>query len=402
MTLKGGGFYSAEDADSDSEEGKYYVWTINELKAILDRDELKFAVEVFNLDDMGNFIDSVSRKKTGGNILFLKESKIDLANKLDLKLKQFEKLFEKIRKKLYVARRNRTAPHKDDKILTDWNGLMIAALAKGAQAFENEDYLNAAENAAALIKKRLLTKTGRLLHRFRDGDSAVTGFLNDYAFLIWGLIELYEATFKMEYLTQAKELNIKMLEHFWDYQNGGLFFTAADSEELLLRSKETYDGAIPSGNSVAFYNLLRLSRLTKDHTLEEKASELAKAISNDVRRFPIAHSQLMLGLDFAIGPTYEVLLDGDVNGNLTKQMLHALRTNFLPNKIVHMNMRPGDFSMKEELFKLPDPSITNISNMDSSKKLAGTKAYVCVNYSCQKPTSDISEMLAQLGNKSFN
>jgi uncharacterized protein YyaL (SSP411 family) len=396
MTSDEGGFYSAEDADSEGEEGKFYVWTLNELKKVLNKTELDLAVKIFDVEQNGNYVDSVLRKKTGGNILHFIKSKSKLTDELGSTDKEFNAKLEKIRDKLFKVRKKRVHPHKDDKILMDWNGLMIAALAKGAQVFNNEQYKLAAEKALKFSIINLFTPDGRLYHRYRDGEPAVKGFLNDYSFIVWALIELYETTFEKKYLDYAIELNSKMLEHFWDFQDGGLFFTADDNEELLMRNKETLDGAIPSGNAVAFYNLLRLSRLAKDHTLEEKAAELGKAISDSIRRIPIAHTQFLIGLGFALGPSFEVLIEGDMENKDTEEMLRALRTNFIPNKVVHCNMKMSSLDMKkdDELFTLPDPSKLK-ENTNKSK----TMAYVCMNYSCQKPTSDIKEMLSQLGVK---
>ncbi len=178
---------------------------------------------------------------------------------------------ENYRKKVYKAREKRVHPYKDDKILTAWNGLMIAALAVGARVLDNKEYAEAAEKAVAFIKSKLVREDGRLLARYREGDAAYSGYLDDYAFLIWGLIELYEATFKAEYLKFALALNKDMLKYFYDEDNGGLFLYGSDSEKLIVRPKDVYDGATPSGNSVAAVNFLRLGRLTGEPDLEGKA-----------------------------------------------------------------------------------------------------------------------------------
>jgi uncharacterized protein YyaL (SSP411 family) len=401
MTSPEGGFYSAEDADSEGEEGKFYTWTFDELQKVLTEDELKFVSIVYNVEEFGNYIDSVARKKNGSNILHKMKSNTELANELKINKKEFSTKMETIRHKLYTIRNKRVRPHKDDKILTDWNGMMIAALAFGAQVFDSEKLRNAAEKAAEFILNNLyLESETRLLHRYRDGEAAVLGFLNDYAFLSWGLIELYEATFNSKYLEFAEKFTTQMLEHFWDFKDSGLFFTPDDNEELILRNKESYDGALPSGNSVAFNNLVRLSRLTKDHALEEKATDLGRGISKIVKHAPSAHTMLLCGLDFVLGQNFEVLIEGDFEQKETKEMLNAIRTNFIPNKIVHFNLKQKSILKEPDkdlfTFKLPDPSKHQTGN--SKKPLA----YVCVNYSCQRPTSDISEMLKQLGVKRPN
>ena len=267
-----GGFYSAEDADSEGEEGKFYVWSKNELENILEKDELELAMEIFNVEESGNYLEEATGKKTKKNILHLKNY---LGN-------DFQEKMEKIRTKLFAKRDNRIHPHKDDKILTDWNGLMITALAKGAIAFNEESYLNLAKQAVNFILSNLRDSNGKLLHRYKDGISEINGYLTDYSFLIWGLIELYEATFDIYYLENALKLHDIQIEDFWDDNVGGFYFTANNAEELLTRQKEIYDGAIPSGNSIAMLNLLRLSYITGNYELEEKADILNRVFSEKI------------------------------------------------------------------------------------------------------------------------
>jgi uncharacterized protein YyaL (SSP411 family) len=393
MTAPNGGFYSAEDADSEGEEGKFYIWTKDELKEILTNDEFKFCNKAYNIESSGNYIDQVTGKKTGANILHFKTTISEIADELSIPKDKLQSHLKAIREKLFSAREKRIRPHKDDKILTDWNGLMIAALAKSGQAFNNLKYIERARYATEFILNNMRSADGRLLHRFRDGEAGIEGNVDDYAFLIWGLIELYEATFNTKFIDYAVELNKELMDHFWDSKDAGLFFTADDSEELLVRQKEIYDGALPSGNAVAFLNLLRLSRLTKDPDLEAKAAHLSRTFSKDIERNPTAHTEFLVGLDFAIGPSYEVLLEGADEAPKTKDMIEALRSDFLPNIIVHLN---SNLKPKGDTILIPDPS----------KQQAGqekdTIAYVCVNYSCQKPTSDINEMLRLLGVKEIN
>jgi uncharacterized protein YyaL (SSP411 family) len=384
-----GGFYSAEDAGSDGEEGKFYVWTFDKLNSILGKEDFDFVAKIFNIERSGNFNEPYSRKIIGANILHRIKSKSKLLKELDLTEVEFDKKLEKIRSKLFSYRQKRNHPHKDDKVLTDWNGLLIAALAKGAQAFSEEQYYIAAKRAADFILSELRAPNSGLLHRYRDGESAINGFINDYIFLIWGLIELYEANFESKYLETALELTDIIINKFWDNTNGGFFLTSKDHEELIIRKKENFDGAIPSGNSVAFLNLIRLSRLAKKPDLEKKAKLIIKSVSGNLKQVPSAFTQLLLGFDYALGPSYEVLIEGDLKAKETQEMIKALRTHFIPNKVVLLNVK-GSQQTKEMLFNLPDPT----KELSLSKK---TKAYVCVNYSCQKPTTNINEMLSQLG-----
>jgi uncharacterized protein YyaL (SSP411 family) len=390
MQSPGSGFYSAEDADSEGEEGKFYTWSEDELERTIGKEDFNLVKKIYNTESRGNFIDQLTGKRTKTNILHLTGTLSQLAREFKIPHEELRAKVEDIRNKLFMEREIRVHPHKDDKILTDWNGLMIAALAKGAAILDNEDYILAAETAMKFIIKELRTKDGRLLHRFRDSEAAVLGFLDDYAFLIWALLELFEATFNQRYLDLAVELNSDMLAHFWDDESGGLFLSPNDGEKLLIRQKEIYDGALPSGNSVAFLNLLRLSRLTNDPSLEEKASILMQTFSQSINQLPSAHTQFLIGLDFILGPTYEVVIKGSPDNLETKEMIVALRQNFLPRKVVLLNPKK---MLKEDVFVLPDPSKQQEPVYDK------TMVYVCVNYSCQKPTSSIDEMLKLLGRR---
>jgi len=311
MTDKTGGFYSAEDADSEGEEGKFYLWTDDEIKEILGKDKADLIINVFNVEDQGNFSEEATGRKTRDNILHLRKPLAEIASSLDVSEQELNKSIESARERLFRVREKRVHPYKDDKILTDWNGLMIAALAKGAKAFNDPKYSDAASRAVDFILNNLRDNNGRLLHRYREGEAGIMANIDDYAFLVWGLIELYEATFDVRYLQTALELNNESITHFWDDENGGFYFTPDDGEELLVRQKEINDGAIPSGNSVAMLNLLRLGRITADANLEQKASQIGNVFSKSVKRYPAGFTQFMVGLEFGLGPSYEVIIAGD-------------------------------------------------------------------------------------------
>jgi uncharacterized protein YyaL (SSP411 family) len=265
---------------------------------------------------------------------------------------------------------------------------MIAALAKGAQVFSEPSYASAARRAADFILKNVCTSEGRLLHRYRDTKAAITAHVDDYAFLIYGLLELYEASFEVHYLETALGLNEDLIQHFWDHDNGGFYFTADDGERLLVRQKEIYDGAVPSGNSVAMLNLLRLGRLTASAYFGEKATKTGRAFYENVSQMPSAYTQLMVAIDFAVGPSYEVVIAGDLQANDTKQMLDAIRGIFVPNKIVVVHTTDQK-----------PPSINDIAPFikDYASKDGKATAYVCLNYNCQLPTTDTGSMLKLLG-----
>jgi len=387
MTAPEGGFCSAEDADSEGEEGKFYLWTQEEIRQAFGSEEADFVAKIFNIEKDGNFAEQTTGRKSGVNILHLRKALGEIASDLNLSQQDLEAHLEVIRQKLFAYREKRVHPMKDDKILTDWNGLMIAALAKGAQAFNELEYAEAACRAADFILGNMRKADGRLWHRYRDSQAGVEANLDDYAFLVWGLIELYEAIFDARYLEIALELTNDMVRHFWDEDGGGLYFMPEDGESLLVRKKEIYDGAIPSGNSVAMLNLLRLGRMTANSDLEGKAAKIGRAFSGSVKQSPSAHTQLMVALDFGIGPCYEVVIAGNAQAEDTKAMVKALRARFLPTKVVLLN--PSEQK---------SPEIAQLAEFTKNQSSIGGKAtaYVCLNYNCKLPTTDINKMLESL------
>lgn len=363
-----GAFLSSEDADSEGEEGKFYVWEQSEIEELLSPEEAVFAKSLFGIKPAGNFHEEASGRQTGRNILAL-------ANPDEIS----NPLFQLVRKKLFGSRGKRIRPHRDDKILTDWNGLMIGALAKASGALHEPSYSQAADSALKFILSHL-KKNGRLLHRYRDGESAVPGFLEDYAFLIWGLLELYEATFKVEHLNQALNLNDMLIQHFWDETHGGFYLTADDAEQVLTRSKDVYDGAIPSGNSVAFLNLLRLSRMTGRTDLEEKASRLSRYFSALISHAPAGYTQFLCSLDFALG-SREVVIVGDPRNSDTQEMIRIARDGYYPNQVVLLKSGESD-------------PIAEIASFTKDFKLLDGKstAYVCKNHACSSPQTDPAKL----------
>ena len=387
MTSPESGFYSAEDADSEGQEGKFYLWTQAELLQVLGQEEGELVCQVFGVRLEGNFHDEASRAKTGHNILHLAEPLAVAAENLRMAEPDLVRRLETARARLFAFREGRAHPHKDDKVLPDWNGLMIAALAKAAQALEAPAYAHAAARAAEFILQRLVGPDGRLLHRFRDGEAAVPAYAADYAFLIWGLLELYEATFEVCYLERALALNAELLSHFWDRDKGGLFSTADDGERLLVRQKDLYDGAIPSANSVAMHCLLRLGRLTGAAVLEEKAAAIQRAFSSSISQSPLAYTQFLVAVDSALGPSHEVVIAGDPEAADTQAILQALRTRFLPNQVVLLRPERDPAGIAR---------LAPFTEFETSLYGKAT-AYVCHNYRCEYPTTDVQAMLKLLG-----
>ncbi|WP_425438347.1 thioredoxin domain-containing protein [Methanolobus chelungpuianus] len=381
-----GGFYSAEDADSEGEEGKFYLWTEEELEEVLGEIDAKLIREIFMTSPEGNFLDESSRTRNGRNILHLKESLRETAVRRGDNYEVLRRSYEDSRRKLFEHRERRVHPAKDDKVMTDWNGLMIAALAKAARAFEEPAYAREAVTTADFLLSRMLGPEGKLFHRFREGEVAVEAFLDDYAFMIWGLTELYQATFNTEYLKNALYLNDQLLARFRDNVHGGFFHTAEDSEKLILRSKEIYDGAIPSGNSVCALNLLQLGRITGNINLENKAYEIMQLFSGQVSRMPIGYTQLLCALDFSVGPSREIVVVGNPESIETEGIISDINKEFIPNKVVIL--KPA--GTEEEISSIAE----YVSDM--SMKDGRTTVHICQNYNCNLPSSDREEILRQL------
>jgi len=387
MTDPQGGFYTAEDAESEGEEGKFYIWTEDEIRQALDKDDADLATKLFDVETEGNFEDEMTGKNTESNILYLRDSFEELASQLGIPDKELRGKVQAIRSRLLAVREKRHRPHRDDKILTDWNGLMIAALAKAARVMDDPSYTTAACRGADFILTNLRDPEGRLLHRYRDGEAALSAHLDDYIFLIWGVLELYETTFEAHYLRVALDLNQRVIEYFWDEENGGFYLTADDSETLLVRPKEVHDSAVPSGNSVAMLNLLRLSGITADPDLKEKAAQIGRTFSRRVKSAPAAYTQLMVALDFAIGPSCELVIAGDSKTDDTKAMLRALRQQFVPNKVVVLRPTEQDSPDIEKIIGF----LNNYPSIDGK-----ATAYVCFDYVCRLPTTDVETMVRLL------
>lgn len=376
MTSPEGGFYCAEDADSEGKEGLFYLWTPKEVNGHLGGDAGNLVCSFYNITEAGNF-------EEGFSIPHISTPLAGFASEIGMDSAKFENLLNNARSKLFDIRRKRIHPLKDDKILTSWNGLMIAALAKGYQALGDQEYIRAAGKAADFILKNLRTKDGKLLHRYRHGDAAYSGFLDDYAFLVWGLIELHEATFEVSYLDEALALNSAMLDMFWDEQNGGLYFSGKENESLIIKTKDLYDGAIPSGNAVAALNLLRLGRMTGNVALEKKAEQLIGAASGTVRTYPASYTQLLGAVDFLIGPSREIVIAGDPALTDTREMIKTVQRKFLPNKVLLFHPAGPDAGRLVELV----PFVKNML-----PRYGRPTAYVCKNFACQAPITDINKL----------
>jgi uncharacterized protein len=381
LTSHEGGFYSAEDADSEGEEGKFYVWTLQEIKQALTPEYADLAIKIFNIKPKGNYFEQ-TKGTSCKNILHFDKTIDQLAAENNLTQDQLINKLAKITGALFRIRETRVHPAKDDKILADWNGMMIAALARASQILSEPKYLDAATKTADFFLKNMKTEEGLLYHRYAKGEKAVSGFLDDYAYLAFGLIELYEANFQEKFLQTALDLTRTMIRQFWDEQKGGFFFTSQNVDEGVPRLKEIYDGAIPSGNSVALLNLLRLSQLANETIFDGYAKKLLRTFAEEVRNQPVAHVFMLVGLEFALGPTYNIVVVGDPAHKDTVEMMEALGKVYLPNLTV----------------KILKPKSSNSTALGAVyEKIEGkATAYVCRDQTCMPPTNNIDKMMELL------
>ncbi|MFO7525010.1 MAG: thioredoxin domain-containing protein [Ignavibacteriaceae bacterium] len=383
MTHAEGGFFSAEDADSEGEEGKFYLWTIEEIKDTL-KDDAEFFIKLFNIEDDGNWVDESKGMMTGTNILHLKDTVENLQKDDQFKKTDLKEFIRRTRKILFNVREKRTHPHKDDKVLTDWNGLMISAFCKASGAFDNSDNKFAAEKAMSFIFTKLRTNDGSLIHRFRDGEAGLPAHLDDYTFIIQALLDLFELTFKTEYLKNAIMLQDILSDHYLDKINGGFFFTADNGEELISRQKELYDGAYPSGNSVMLLNLARLAKLTTRQEYDVVLEKMINHFSGQVSNYPSIFSQFLTGLDFIMNKSYEIIIAGPEKSEVVIDANKKIHNAFLPNKIFIYN------NTKDEVLQL-------IPYLQANKAIDNKLTiYVCENYKCNLPVHTIEEALVIL------
>ena len=380
MTSPQGAFYSAEDADSQGEEGVFYVWTASELERILGRKRAALVRTRFGVTAGGNF-------EGGRSILYRAADTGDLAREAGISLVEAEQSLEQARLMLLDARGKRPRPLLDDKVLTAWNGLMIAALARGALVLGDEAYLAAARKAAGFLWENLRDENGLLLRRWREGEAKHPGFLEDYAYFIWGLLELYRAGLDPDHLEKALSLQKACDRLFWDDVNGGYFFTAHTSEKLIIRDKEIHDGATPSGNSVMAHNLLTLARLSGDPDHEKRAWRLLEAFSARLAAQPTAHTHMLSALHRALAPGAEVVVAGERDEAGTRDLLEAVNRH--GSDSLGLLLKTGG-SQGEALARMAPFT----ADMGPVKGRAA--AYLCKNRTCRRPITDPSELAAAL------
>ena len=373
---KNGGFYSTQDADSEGEEGKFFVWTPDEVEQILGQVDAKVFCDFYDVTDHGNFEHQ--------NILWVKTPTDLYIKKTNLEQTDLIKILNRCKKKLFDAREKRIKPGLDDKILTSWNGLMIRSMGLAYQILGDPRYLEAAETSAKFILKELVQKKGHLLRTHRAGKSHLNACLEDYSYFIAGLIELYQASFDPYWLREANRLNQIMISQFWDSQNGGFFFTGKDHPKLIVRSKSAYDGATPSGASMAVHVLLRLAILLNQPDLREKAKITFLLYDHTMKTAPSGSAQMLCGVDFLIDAPKEIAIVGNPLSEQTQEILRNIHRRFVPNKVIAL-LNPNT-EEKQEIEELI-PLLAGKTSIDGK-----TTIYVCQNYACQLPTTDIDDL----------
>ena len=358
-----GGFYSTQDADSEGEEGKFFVWTPDEIERILGQKDAQVFNFFYDVSEEGNF--------EGKNILNVQFTIEAAAKALKISVQDIEAILDRSREKLFAQRENRIKPHRDEKILTAWNGLMLAAFAEAAAIFASDDYLNIAmRNADFLLSE--LRRDGRLLRTWKDGRAKLAAYIEDYANLADGLFELYQASGERKYLDDARSLAETMIEQFWDKESGGFFFTANDHEELIIRNKDITDNATPSGNSVAADLLLKLSKVTGDEKYERYSTKVLAIAAGQAKRYPQGFGRALSVMEFALQPTKEIVLVED-NGEMARELWNL----YLPNKVVaHGNGKDNDL-----------PLLDGRTPVDGKPT-----AYVCENMLCNRPVTSVAEL----------
>jgi uncharacterized protein len=376
MTSPEGGFYSTQDADSEGHEGKFFVWTREEVEAELGAEEAQLFSAYFNVTQEGNF--------EGKNILNVPQSLDEIAAAENVSVEKLSSVIAESVSTLFQLRERRIKPDRDEKILTAWNGLMLASFAEAAAVLKRDDYLKIARRNAGFVLENLY-RHGLLLRTYKDGKAKLNGYLEDYAFFIDGLLALFETSGEFEWFDAALELTATMIKEFWDESDGGFFFTGKSHEELIVRSKDFYDNATPSGNSVAAEVLLRLSVLTGDEKYQRLAVAIFRLNATAMTRYAQGFGRALCALDFYFSSPKEVVVIGEPGSEDKQQLAEAVWQNYLPNKVV---IQTSEAEARER---------QSLPLLEGRKMLTGrATAFVCEQYSCQQPVTEARDLLTQL------
>jgi uncharacterized protein YyaL (SSP411 family) len=377
MLSKDGGFYSTQDADSEGEEGKFYLWTPAEVKAALGEEDSALFCAFYDVTEQGNFEHK--------NILHVDHSLAEIAEQQGVSVERLEQALARGREVLYKVRSERVWPGLDNKILTGWNGLMLRSFAEAARVLGRDDYRDSAERTADFLLTTM-NGGGRLLRSYRDGQAKLKGYLEDYANLALALLELYQTTHHSRWFSAARQLADQMNDLFWDEEDGGFFSTGSDHEELVGRPKELMDNATPSGNSAAAELLLRLAAYTGEDSYRSRAEQIARPLVPAMAEHPSALSQMLIAFDFLVGPTYEVAIVGDPDAADTRALLEVITRHFRPNLVLAV-AKPDD---SEAISAVP-------LLQERPQRSGAATAYVCQNFACKEPVTTPEALAAQLG-----
>ena len=375
MTNDEGGFYSTQDADSEGHEGKFFVWDIAEIKSVLGEKEANFFCAAYDITDSGNF--------EGENIPNIKHSLKVVAEKAGVTLDELNASLSQSKRKLFEVREQRIKPDRDEKVITAWNGLMLASFAEAGVVLDRPDYLDIARKNARFILSKL-QRDGFLLRTYKDGVAKFNAYLEDYAFLIEGLTTLFETSGEIEWLNAALSLTDRMVEEFWDEDNAGFFFTGTSHEKLIVRSKDYFDNATPSGNSVAASVLLRLGILTDSDHFRNLAVSVFREVADSIRKYPSGFGYALSGLDFLLSTPKEVAIIAAEQSSLNT-FVRAAWDRYLPNKVVAS-------VLSEDSAAIGSVVLLQNRNLVQGK----TAAYVCQNYTCKEPVTEIAAFAEQL------
>ncbi len=381
-----GAFYSARDADSGGLEGAYYIWTVQEVTNVLGEQDAKLFCAYYDVSETGNWFDRLGHAPPGPkNILHVSRPPRAFAKLHGLDENDLRTRLQAWREKLLAVRAKRTPPGLDDKILTGWNGLMIGSLAKGGRVLDRSEYTRAAADAADFLLRELY-QDGRLLRSFRQGKARLKGYLNDYAFLVEGLINLYEATFDVKWLNAAVALTDASVEHFFDDKDGAFFFTASDAGKLIARSKHPQDGPIPSGNSVQAMNLLRLAIMLNRPEYRSKAESIFRALGPQVTQAAGAFERLLCAVDLYHDRVFEIAIIGEPDAPSTRALVRTVYDRYLPNKIV--------VGARDVVRETPIALLAG-----KTRRRGQSTAYVCEHYRCRLPVTTPAQLAEQLETK---
>jgi uncharacterized protein YyaL (SSP411 family) len=377
MTNPEGGFYSTQDADSEGEEGKFYLWTPDEITAALGEEDGRLFSAYYDVTERGNFEHK--------NILHVDHSLEEIAQAQGVSVERLEQALSRGRRELYEVRARRVWPARDDKILTAWNGLMLRSFAEAARALDRADYRAEALRSADFLLSQMKSDNGRLLRTYRDGQAKLNAYLEDYANLGMALLAVYEATFEARWFTEARRLADEMIRLFWDEDDSGFFSTGHDHEALVGRPKELTDNATPSGNSVAVELLLHLAAFTGEDAYRERAYTILRPLVSALAEHPSALSQFLLDLDFLIGPAREVAIIGDPAAPETQALLAVVSHAFRPNLVLAC-AAPEDSAAQAAIPLL----------QERPQREGKATAYVCQHFTCQTPVTEPEALAAQL------